>query len=76
MKEKLLQAYDFFQRNSKVVKIVFVTLIMLFVVYEVINILTTVDYNSLKENLNLTKSRKHSHYDYRWTDCSHPYAYL
>ncbi|MBC1419311.1 bifunctional lysylphosphatidylglycerol flippase/synthetase MprF [Listeria fleischmannii] len=51
MKEKLLQAYDFFQRNSKVVKIVFVTLIMLFVIYEVINILTTVDYNSLKENL-------------------------
>ncbi|WP_088816228.1 MULTISPECIES: bifunctional lysylphosphatidylglycerol flippase/synthetase MprF [Listeria] len=51
MKEKLLQAYDFFQRNSKIVKIVFVSLIMLFVIYEVINILTTVDYSSLKQNL-------------------------
>ncbi len=51
MKEKLLQAYDFLKRNSKIVKIVFVSLIMLFVIYEVINILTTVDYSSLKQNL-------------------------
>ncbi|MHC5252938.1 bifunctional lysylphosphatidylglycerol flippase/synthetase MprF [Listeria kieliensis] len=51
MKEKLLQAYDFFQRNSKVVKIVFVSFIMLFVIYEVFNIATTIDFHVLKKNM-------------------------
>ncbi|EUJ19405.1 hypothetical protein MAQA_07417 [Listeria aquatica FSL S10-1188] len=51
MKEKLLQAYDFFQRNSKVVKIVFISFIMLFVIYEVFNIATTIDFHVLKKNM-------------------------
>ncbi|EHY4898645.1 hypothetical protein K4I11_002940, partial [Listeria monocytogenes] len=51
MKEKLMQAYAWFQKNSTVVKIVFITFVMAFVIFEIINIATGIDYPSLKENL-------------------------
>ncbi|HBJ8629309.1 TPA: hypothetical protein LEM49_002980, partial [Listeria monocytogenes] len=49
MKEKLMQAYAWFQKNSTVVKIVFITFVMAFVIFEIINIATGIDYPSLKE---------------------------
>lgn len=40
-----------FKKNSTVVKIVFITFVMAFVIFEIINIATGIDYPSLKENL-------------------------
>ncbi|WP_239256581.1 bifunctional lysylphosphatidylglycerol flippase/synthetase MprF [Listeria ilorinensis] len=51
MKDKLLQLYAWFQKNSKIVKIIFVSLISAFVIYEIINIATGIDYQSLKTNM-------------------------
>ncbi|EKG5246584.1 hypothetical protein O3R06_002918, partial [Listeria innocua] len=51
MKEKLMQAYAWFQRNSMIVKIVFITFVMGFVIFEIVNIATGIDYPSLKANI-------------------------
>ncbi|MBC1365166.1 bifunctional lysylphosphatidylglycerol flippase/synthetase MprF [Listeria welshimeri] len=51
MKEKLMKAYGWFQKNSTIVKIVFITFVMGFVIFEIVNIATGIDYPSLKANL-------------------------
>ncbi|WP_163652573.1 bifunctional lysylphosphatidylglycerol flippase/synthetase MprF [Listeria sp. PSOL-1] len=51
MKEKLLQAYSWFQKNGKLVKISFVSLVAIFVVYQFIKIATDIDYKKLQENM-------------------------
>lgn len=74
MKEKLMQAYAWFQKNSTVVKIVFITFVMAFVIFEIINIATGIDYPSLKRKFNFSKSRTNIYYVYCWLNCCHSNA--
>lgn len=76
MKEKLMQAYAWFQKNSTVVKIVFITFVMAFVIFEIINIATGIDYPSLKEKFNFSKPGTNIYYVYRGLNCCHSNAFV